>query len=69
MASNLSASQPVVSMPVSTKTEPPVAPEQPVAPLNPSVPDSAPALDNVDLAKIGSILNSLGSAMKTTGKC
>lgn len=54
---------------VPEKTEPSVATEQPVMQFTPSVSDPASAVDGVDLAKIGSILNSLNSAMKNTGEC
>lgn len=60
------------------KTETPVAREQPVRQVAPSVPAAAhlaapvappAAVENVDLGKIGSILNSLNSVMKNTGEC
>lgn len=58
-----------VSTPAPTKTEPLAAPKQAVAPATPSVSEPESTLDNVDLAKIESILNSLSSAMKKTGRC
>ncbi|KAL6099597.1 rprd2 [Pungitius sinensis] len=54
------------------KTETPVATEQPVVQVAPAVPVAAhlaappAAVENVDLGKIGSILNSLNSVMKNT---
>lgn len=56
--------RPEVSAPVSAKKTASVATEQPVAQ---AAPPAAAAVENVDLGKIGSILNSLSSAMKNTG--
>lgn len=60
---------PVVSTPVPAKTKPSVAKEQPVTKVTPPVAaPAAPAaaVEGVDLGKIGSILNSLNSVMKST---
>lgn len=58
-----------VSTPLRAKPEPSVTTEQPIAQVTPPVVPSAAALESVDLAKIGSILNSLSSVMKNTGEC
>ncbi|XP_036948950.1 regulation of nuclear pre-mRNA domain-containing protein 2a isoform X2 [Acanthopagrus latus] len=55
-----------VSTPLRAKPEPSVTTEQPIAQVTPPVVPSAAALESVDLAKIGSILNSLSSVMKNT---
>uniref|UniRef100_A0A671UHP9 Regulation of nuclear pre-mRNA domain-containing protein 2 n=1 Tax=Sparus aurata TaxID=8175 RepID=A0A671UHP9_SPAAU len=58
-----------VSTPLPAKPEPSVITEQRITQVTPPVVPSAAALESVDLAKIGSILNSLSSVMKNTGEC
>lgn len=52
----------------STTTEPAAAAERPVGHFKAPVSDAAAAVDGIDLAKIGSILNSLSSVMKNAGE-
>ncbi|KAE8281959.1 Regulation of nuclear pre-mRNA domain-containing protein 2 [Larimichthys crocea] len=61
------STQPEVSTPACAKTEPSVVTVQPVAQVTPTVAAPAAAVESVDLGKIGSILNSLSSVMKSTG--
>lgn len=61
--------QPEVPTPVPAKTEPSVAAEHLGTRQTSSVAAPAAAVESVDLAKIGSILNSLSSVMKNTGEC
>ncbi|TNM93148.1 hypothetical protein fugu_018550 [Takifugu bimaculatus] len=56
--------KPEASAPFPATTEPSVAAERPVGPFAAPVSDAAAAVDGIDLAKIGSILNSLSSVMK-----
>lgn len=66
----LSTPAAAVSTPAPTKKEPLAAPKRAVAPaVSEPEPEPESTLDNVDLAKIESILNSLSSAMKKTGRC
>lgn len=58
-----------VPTPAPAKAEPPVEPQQPAVTPASSASNSESTLDNVDLAKIESILSSLSSAMKSTGRC
>ncbi|XP_075867934.1 regulation of nuclear pre-mRNA domain-containing protein 2a isoform X2 [Nelusetta ayraudi] len=63
----LSTPAAAVSTPAPTKKEPLAAPKRAVAPaVSEPEPEPESTLDNVDLAKIESILNSLSSAMKKT---
>lgn len=61
------APKPEASAPYPARTKPSVAAERPAAKFTASVPDAA-AVDSIDLAKIGSILNSLSSVMKSSGE-
>lgn len=57
---------PEAPTPIPSKSEPSVATEQPAAQITPPITAHAAALENVDMGKIGSILNSLGSVVKNT---
>ncbi|XP_073340472.1 regulation of nuclear pre-mRNA domain-containing protein 2a [Pagrus major] len=61
------STNPEVSTPLPAKPEPSVIKAQPIAQVTTPVAPPAAALESVDLAKIGSILNSLSSVMKNTG--
>lgn len=58
----------MASAPFPARTEPSVAAERPAAQFTAPVSDGAAAVDGIDLAKIGSILNSLSSVMKNAGE-
>ena len=60
--------RPEVFPPVHANKEPLVATEQPGTQVTPPVAVPAAAVENVNLGKIGSILNSLNSVMKNTGE-
>uniref|UniRef100_A0A4W6FBJ4 Regulation of nuclear pre-mRNA domain-containing protein 2 n=1 Tax=Lates calcarifer TaxID=8187 RepID=A0A4W6FBJ4_LATCA len=59
--------QPETSAPVPANKKASVASEQPVTQVTPPADAPVAAVKSVDLGKIGSILNSLSSAMKSTG--
>lgn len=61
------APKPEASAPFAARTKPSVAGERPAAQFTAPVTEAA-AVDSIDLAKIGSILNSLSSVMKSTGE-
>lgn len=58
---------PEVSTPICTKSEPSAATPLPTVQVEPPAAAHAAAVSSVDVGKIGSILNSLNSVMKTTG--
>lgn len=60
--------KPEASAPFPATTEPSVAAERPVGRFTAPASDAAAAVDGIDLAKIGSILNSLSSVMKSAGE-
>lgn len=54
--------------PEASATTEPAAAERPVGHFTAPASDAAAAVDGIDLAKIGSILNSLSSVMKNAGE-
>ncbi|XP_030003887.1 regulation of nuclear pre-mRNA domain-containing protein 2a [Sphaeramia orbicularis] len=60
-------SRPEGSVPASKSSEPSAVTEQPLEQVTPVAAAPAASVEGVDLGKIGSILNSLSSAMKNTG--